>query len=86
MYYRKENLGVSLQRDEEILKIVEEAKVPPHASRSVSGFGWGGEEDGDFKEEDVDEEEEEEGGGDADGDEYVKSVKQAQASGEFQVS
>ncbi|PKI74855.1 hypothetical protein CRG98_004627 [Punica granatum] len=77
VYYRKENMGVCLQRDEEIMKIVEEAKMPPPASRSVSGFGWGGEEDGDFKEEDVEEEEE---------DEYEKSVKEAQASGEFQVS
>lgn len=78
MYYRKENFGVSLQSDEEIMKIVEEAKMPPPASRSVSGFGWGGKEDGDLKEEDVEEEEED--------DEYEKNVKEAQASGQFQVS
>ncbi|XP_039173096.1 serine/threonine-protein kinase SAPK7 [Eucalyptus grandis] len=85
--YRKGNPGVCLQSDEEIMKIVEEARVPPPASRTVSGFGWAGEDDdddddgelkeGDLKEEDVEEDDE---------DEYEKRVKEAQASGEFQVT
>lgn len=80
MYYRKGSRGVCLQSDEEVMKIVEEARVPPPASRTVSGFGWAGEEeedDGDVKEEDVEEDGE---------DEYEKRVKEAQASGEFQVT
>ncbi|KAL8168384.1 hypothetical protein V2J09_009883 [Rumex salicifolius] len=80
MYYRRgENPAFSLQSVEEIMKIVEEAKTPPSASRSVGGFGWGVEEDGDEKEEDVNEEEEEE-----EEDEYEKTVKEVHASGEFQ--
>lgn len=79
MYYERENPSFSLQSVEDIMQIVEEAKVPPPSSRSIGGFGWGGEEDGDSKEEDVDAEEEEE-------DEYEKKVKEAQASGEVNVS
>ncbi|KAK4795469.1 hypothetical protein SAY86_013463 [Trapa natans] len=82
VYYRKDNSGAGLQSDEEIMKIVEEAKMPPPSSRTVSGFGWGGEEDGDSKEEDVEEEDE----GEEEEDEYEKNVKEAQASGQFQVS
>ncbi|GAY62861.1 hypothetical protein CUMW_221140 [Citrus unshiu] len=77
IYYRKENPTFSLQSVEEITKIVEEAKVPPPVSRSIGGFGWGGEEDGDEKEEETDAEEE---------DEYEKTVKEAQQSGEVSVS
>ena len=60
MYYKKENPGFSLQSVQDITKIVEEARIPPPASRSVGGFGWGGEEDGDAKEEDAAAEVEEE--------------------------
>lgn len=77
IYYRKENPTFSLQSVEEITKIVEEAKVPPSVSRSIGGFGWGGEEDGDEKEEETDADEE---------DEYEKTVKEAQQSGEVSVS
>jgi serine/threonine-protein kinase SRK2 len=77
MYYERENPSFSLQCVEDIMKIVEEAKVPPPASRSIGGFGWGGVEDGDSKEE-VDAEEEE--------DEYEKKVKEAQESGEVNIS
>ena len=63
------------------MKIVEEAKTPPPTSRSIGGFGWGGEEDGDGKEEAEPEEEEEE-----EEDEYEKTVKEAHASGEVNVS
>ena len=42
IYYRKENPTFSLQSVEEITKIVEKAKVPPPVSRSIGGFGWGG--------------------------------------------
>ena len=59
------------------MKIVEEAKVAPPVSRSIGGFGWGGEEDGDAREEDAEQEEE---------DEYEKTVKEAHASGEIHVS
>ncbi|KAG2705384.1 hypothetical protein I3843_05G046100 [Carya illinoinensis] len=80
VYYKKENPSFSLQPAEDIMKIVKEAKVPPPASRSIGGFGWGGEEDDDGKEEDaVAGEEEEE-------DEYEKKVKEAQESGEVNVS
>ncbi|GAB2254027.1 hypothetical protein Droror1_Dr00021836 [Drosera rotundifolia] len=83
IYYRKENPAFSLQSVEEIMKIVEEAKKPPPTSRSIGGFGWGGEEDGDEKEEgeadnEGEEDEEEE-------DEYEKTVKEVHASGEFHV-
>ncbi|CAB4267826.1 unnamed protein product [Prunus armeniaca] len=73
IYYRKENPTFSLQSIEDIMKIVEEAKIPPPVSRSIGGFGWG-EEDGDTKEEVEGEEEE---------DEYEKTVKEIHASGEF---
>lgn len=79
MYYERENPSFSLQCVDDIMKIVEEAKAPPPASRSIGGFGWGGVEDGDSKEEEVDAEEEEE-------DEYEKKVKEAQESGEVNVS
>nr|CAE54588.1 serin/threonine protein kinase [Fagus sylvatica] len=79
MYYKKENPSFSLQSDREITKIVEDAKIPPPTSRSIGGFGWGGEEDGDGKEEEVNAEDEEE-------DEYEKKVKEAQESGDVQVS
>lgn len=80
-YYRKENPTYSLQSVEEITKIVAEAKAPPPASRSISGFGWGGEEEEEKEEveEEVEEDEDEE-------DEYDKQVKEAQASGEVPVS
>ena len=64
------------------MKIVEEAKVAPRVSRSIGGFGWGGEEDGDAKEEDAEEEVEEED----EEDEYEKTVKEVHASGEIHVS
>ncbi|CAI0375321.1 unnamed protein product [Linum tenue] len=82
MYYRKENPAFSLQTVEEIMKIVEEAKVPAKVSRSIGTFGWGAEDEED--EEDTKEEEPERRGGG--GDEYEKRVKEAQASGEFRVS
>ncbi|XP_052192273.1 serine/threonine-protein kinase SRK2A [Diospyros lotus] len=74
-YYRKENPSFSLQPVAEIMKIVEEAKAPPPSSRSIGGFGWGGEEDEEKEEEEEDEEDDEE-------DEYDKRVKEAHASGE----
>ncbi|XP_050272708.1 serine/threonine-protein kinase SRK2A-like isoform X1 [Quercus robur] len=79
MYNKKENPSFSIQSVQDITKIVEEARIPPPASRSVGGFGWGGEEDGDAKEEDAAAEEEEE-------DEYEKKVKEAQENGDVQVS
>ncbi|GAA0182693.1 non-receptor serine/threonine protein kinase [Lithospermum erythrorhizon] len=83
-YYRKENPTFSLQSAEEIMKIVDEAKTPPPATRSISGFGWGAEgEDG--EEEDVEGEVEEEDDEDEE-DEYEKQVKEAQATGEVQPS
>ncbi|CAK9168277.1 unnamed protein product [Ilex paraguariensis] len=78
IYYRKENPTFSLQSAEEIMKIVEEARTPPPASRSIGGFGWGGEED-EGKEEDIEPEE------DDDEDEYDKRVKEVHASGEFHI-
>ena len=74
-YYRKENPTFSLQSVDEIMKIVEEAKVAPPVSRSIGGFGWGGDEDEDAREEGADQEEE-----------YEKTVKEVHASGEIHVS
>ncbi|KAK9111713.1 hypothetical protein Scep_019232 [Stephania cephalantha] len=78
IYYQRDNPSFSLQSVEEIMKIVEEAKTPPPASRSIGGFGWGGEED---EEEYVEEADEEDGE-----DEYDKTVKKVHQSGEFPVS
>ncbi|KAK9287424.1 hypothetical protein L1049_015845 [Liquidambar formosana] len=80
-YSRIENPTFSLQSVDDIMKIVEEAKHPPPVSRSIGGFGWGGEEDGEGKEEEVDAEEEED-----DEDEYEKRVKEAHASGAFHIN
>lgn len=79
IYYQRENPNnpsFSLQSVEDIMKIVGEARNPPPSSRSVGGFGWGGEEDED---EDAEREEDEE-------DEYDKRVKEVHASGEFHVT
>ncbi|GKV21215.1 hypothetical protein SLEP1_g31212 [Rubroshorea leprosula] len=76
IYYRKDNPTFSVQSNEEILKIVEEAKVPAPVSHSIGGFDWGGGEDGDAKEEEVEEEE----------DENEKRVKEAHASGEIKLT
>lgn len=83
-YFRKENPTFSLQSVEEIMKIVEEAKTPARVSRSIGAFGWGGEEDGEAKEEDAEEEVEEVE--EDEEDEYDKTVKQVHASGEVRVS
>ncbi|KAJ6309144.1 hypothetical protein OIU76_018688 [Salix suchowensis] len=91
MYYRKENPTFSLQSVEEIMKIVEEAKIPSPASRSIGGFGWVGEEDGGVDEDDAEGDEEKGGEEEAEGeeeeeDEYEQRVKEAHASGEVHVS
>nr|AFK42988.1 unknown [Lotus japonicus] len=77
VYYRKENPTFSLQSIEDIMNIVEEAKTPAKVPRSIGGYGWGEEDDDETKEEAEAEVEE---------DEYEKSVKEAQASGEINVS
>ena len=79
-YFKKENPTFSAQTAEEIMKIVDDAKTPPPVSRSIGGFGWGGE--GDAEEVDEEEVEEEED----DEDEYDKTVKEAHASGEVIIS
>lgn len=62
------------------MKIVEEARSPPAASRSIGGFGWGqDEEDDDDKETGEKEAEDDE-------DEYDKRVKEAHQSGEVCLS
>ncbi|GLU02955.1 hypothetical protein SLE2022_201830 [Rubroshorea leprosula] len=76
IYYGKNNPTFSVQSNEDILKIVEEAKVAAPVSHSIGGFGSGGEEDGDAKEEEVEEEE----------DEFEKRVKEAHASGEIKLT
>lgn len=82
VYYRRENPTFSLQSVEDIMKIVEEAKAPPPASRSIGGFGWGGGDEDEEKAEDLDEDVEEE----EDEDEYEKQVKAAHASGEVRLT
>ncbi|WZZ57133.1 hypothetical protein YC2023_057240 [Brassica napus] len=80
-YFKKENPTFSAQTAEEIMKIVDDAKTPPPVSRSIGGFGWGGEGDLEGKEEEeVDEEEVEEE--EDEEDEYDKTVKEVHASGE----
>lgn len=82
IYYQRENASnpsFSLQSIDDIMKIVGEARKPPPSSRSIGGFGWGGEED----EEDRDGEAEPEEDGE---DEYDKRVKEVHASGEFHVT
>lgn len=80
-YYRKENPTFSPQSVEEIMKIVEEARTPPPVPRSVSGYGWG---DDDEDDDDDDKDEEGEAGDEDEGeeDEYDKRVKEAHESGE----
>lgn len=79
IYYKKENPTFSLQSTDEITQIVAEAKIPPSSSRSVGGFGWGGEED-EGNEENINAVEEEEE------DEYEKTVKEVHASGEVKLN
>ncbi|KAF3586962.1 hypothetical protein F2Q69_00026319 [Brassica cretica] len=84
-YFKKENPTFSAQTAEEIMKIVDDAKTPPPVSRSIGGFGWGGEGDSEGKEEEeVDEEEVEED--EDEEDEYDKTVKEVHASGEVRIS
>ncbi|KAI3803888.1 hypothetical protein L1987_32052 [Smallanthus sonchifolius] len=78
-YYRKENPTFSPQSVEDIMKIVEEARVPPPVARSHSGYGWGDEDDDD----DEDKEDEGEGEDEGEEDEYDKRVKEAHESGEI---
>ncbi|WOG88004.1 hypothetical protein DCAR_0207237 [Daucus carota subsp. sativus] len=80
-YYQKDNPSFSLQSVDDIMKIVNDARTPPPASRSGGGFGWGGEEgkEHDEEEEEDDEIEEEI----EDEDEYEKNVREIHASGEF---
>ncbi|TYI06818.1 hypothetical protein ES332_A10G185500v1 [Gossypium tomentosum] len=78
-YYRSDNPTFSLQSIDEIMKIVEEARIPPPASVPVKGFGWG--QDDDDEEEDIDGEVKE----DDEEDEYDKRVKEVHASGEYQI-
>lgn len=76
MYYKKENPAFSLQSVDDIMKIVEEAKIPPPVSRSIGGFGWGEEEDAGKEENGTAD------GADDEEDEYDKRVKEAHESGE----
>ncbi|XP_072999730.1 serine/threonine-protein kinase SAPK7-like [Typha latifolia] len=85
-YYKRDNTAptFSAQSFEDILKIVQEARTIPKASRSISGYGWGGDDsDGDVEEENEENKEEEEEDED---DEYDKRVKEAHASGELNLS
>lgn len=77
VYYKRDDPSFSLQSIEEIMKIVEEARNPPPASRPIAGFGWGVEEE--EYEGELEEVEEEE-------DEYDRQVKAVHASGEFYVN
>ncbi|KAM7258012.1 hypothetical protein ACFE04_013753 [Oxalis oulophora] len=82
-YYQRDKPSFSPQSEEEIMKIVSEARKPPPVSKSGKGFSWGpGEVEGDEDEEDIDNEVEED---DDDEDEYDKRVKEVHASGEFQL-
>ncbi|KAJ1686178.1 hypothetical protein LUZ63_017568 [Rhynchospora breviuscula] len=89
VYYKRDNTAptYSLQTEEEIMQIVNEARHPPPSSTTVAGFGWGTQEGSEGKKEQKKEEEEEEvGETDEDEDVYDKTVKQVHASGEFHLS
>ncbi|KAJ3671443.1 hypothetical protein LUZ60_007522 [Juncus effusus] len=94
VYYKKDNSApaFSLQSEEEIMKIVDEARHPPSSVTPIPGFGeLGIGESGNEVRREKGEEEEEEGDGeeedeDEDEDEYEKTVKQVHASGEFHLS
>ncbi|XP_072971095.1 serine/threonine-protein kinase SAPK4-like isoform X2 [Typha angustifolia] len=81
VYYRRDNSGpmYSLQSNEEILRIVQEARSRPKPSRALTGYGWAGE-DSEDEEKEVEEEEEEEE------DEYEQTVERVHASGEHYMS
>ena len=84
VYYKKENPMFSLQSAEDIMKIVEEAKIPLSDSKSVGEFGWGeeGEEDEDKTHDEANGEEEE----DEEEEEFEKRMREAQANGDINVS
>nr|XP_018675139.1 PREDICTED: serine/threonine-protein kinase SAPK7-like isoform X1 [Musa acuminata subsp. malaccensis] len=92
MYYKRDASGLaySLQSEEEIMKIVEEARIPPAASTpSTAGSGWAKEDEQEEgkqeKRETEEEEEEEEEEDDDDEYEYDMRVKEVHASGEFPI-
>jgi serine/threonine-protein kinase SRK2 len=77
-----------MQTEEEIMRIVSEARNPSPASTTVAGFRWGtqgseSKKEDKQEEEEVEEEEEEE---EEDEDVYDKTVKQVHASGEFHLN
>lgn len=82
-YYRKENPTFSPQSVEEIMKIVEEARVPPPVPRSHSGYGWGEDDEDDDDDDKEDEGEARDEDEEPEEDEYDKRVKEAHESGEI---
>lgn len=88
VYYQRNNASFSLQSEDEIMKIVGEARKAPASSKSIGPFGWGAEEDDEGKEELYvdEEEEEEEDEEEEEEDEYDKRVKEVYASGEYQIT
>ncbi|KAJ6798154.1 putative serine/threonine-protein kinase SAPK7 [Iris pallida] len=78
IYYRKDNTAptFSLRSEDDIMKIVKEAWIPPPSSAPGLGFGLTEEEERVGETEDEEEDE----------DEYVKMVKVVHASGNYQVS
>lgn len=86
VYYQRNNASFSLQSEDEIMKIVGEARKAPASSKSIGPFGWGAEEDDEGKEELYVDEEEEEEEDEEEEDEYDKRVKEVYASGEYQIT
>ncbi|KAJ6830176.1 uncharacterized protein M6B38_355180 [Iris pallida] len=82
VYYKRDSSAptFSLQSEDDIMKIVNEARIPPPSSTPVPGFGWAEEEEG-AEDKEVEEQEEEED----EEDEYDKRVKEVHASGEFHI-
>jgi serine/threonine-protein kinase SRK2 len=83
VYYKQDNKAptYSLQTEEEIMKIVEEAKEAPHLSTRLSGFGFIEEGEEDENQQGNKEEQEEE----VEEDEYAKTVREVHASGEYSI-
>ncbi|KAJ8478543.1 hypothetical protein OPV22_022270 [Ensete ventricosum] len=86
LYYKRDASGLayySLQSEEETMKIVEEARIPPAASTPLTaGSGWAKE---DEQEEGKQEKRETEEGEEEDEYEYDKRVKEVHSSGKFPI-
>ncbi|KAI0528580.1 hypothetical protein KFK09_001122 [Dendrobium nobile] len=88
VYYKRDNSApiYSLQSIEDIMKIVNEARLPP-SSTPMRGFGWAEDDEEDETDNTLEEEDEEEDEyEEEEEDEYDKHVKEVHASGQYQIN